>query len=194
MVFENRPDMDIFVVNSMDSLFQLMFTLLFLPLVAVPGFGAIEFSDFGSYINEGAHCLVGISLDKSKSTCDGMPWATMIYVCVNLSWNISILLLVKKGGAVLTFIALAVSLPMANLAFILDWPLLPGSGFTIPEGPLDLVALVVVLTGLTIYRIFAIIQKKRLEREKAEKERLKALEANLNPDEEATGHQQDNGK
>src|SRR3954467_15581516 len=117
-----RPDMDIFVVNSMDSLFQLMFTLLFLPLIAVPGFGAIKFSDFGSYINEGFHCLVGISLNEKESSCDGMPYATIIYVCVNLSWNISILLLVKKGGAVLTFISLAVSLPIANLAFIADWP------------------------------------------------------------------------
>lgn len=171
--------MDIFVVNSMDSLFQLIFTLLFLPLVAVPGFGAIKFSDFGSYISDGAHCLVGISTDPTQSTCDGMPWATMIYVAVNLSWNISILLLVKKGGAVLTFVALAVYLPIANLAFILDWPLLPGSGFQIPEGPVDLVALFVVMCGLTTYRVFSIIQKRRLDREKAEQERLAAMAATV---------------
>jgi len=165
--------MDIFVVNSMDSLFQLIFTLLFLPLVMVPGFGAVSFSDFPDYVNNGAHCLIGTSLSP-ESSCSGMPWATMVYVCVNLSWNISILLLVKKGGAVLTFIALAVSLPIANLAFILDWPLLEGSGFHIPQGPLDLVALFVVLSGLIIYRVFSILQKKRLDREKAEKERIEA--------------------
>ena len=167
--------MDIFVVNSMDSLFQMIFTLLFLPLIAIPGFGAIEFSDFGSYISNGAHCLIGIS-KTSESSCDGMPWATMIYICVNLSWNISILLLVKKGGAVLTFISLAVSLPIANLAFIFDWPLLPGSGWQVPEVPLDIVALFTVLLGLTIYRVFSILQKRRLDREKEEQERLKALE------------------
>lgn len=72
----------------------------------------------------------------------------MMYVCVNLSWNvripfcllhhfmtllvlmvvvmcgwlfqISLLLLLKKGGAVFTFIGSAVSLPLSHFAFAIS--------------------------------------------------------------------------
>ena len=174
-VFLFRKDLDVFVVNSMDSLFQCIFTFLFLPLIAIPGFGGVEFSDFPDYINKGAHCLVGISLDEKASSCDGMPYATIIYIAVNLVWNISFILLVKQGGAVLSFIAAAVSFPLANLAFILDWPLLPGNGFTIPDGPLDLLALFVVLSGLIIYRVFSIMLQRKKERAKLAQDILTAM-------------------
>jgi hypothetical protein len=155
--------MDIFVVNSIDSLFQFIFTMLYLPLVAAPGFGAVPFDEFGDYIVQGAHCLRGHYTGPLKNhSCYGMPTATLIYICVNVSWNISILLLVKKGGAVLTFISLAVSLPIANLAFIWSWPLLPGQGFDM----LDVVALVMVMMGLVTYRVFSELQRRRLLREK----------------------------
>jgi len=178
MIFAGMPTMDIFVVNTMDSTFQMVFTLLFLPLVLVPGFGAVEFSHFGSYINEGLYCLFGSSIDESVSNCDGMPWATLIYICVNVAWNISILTLVKMGGAVLTFIALAVSLPLSNLAFIFSWPLLKGSGFD----KFDLVALFMVLLGLIVYRVFSLMQQKKLAREKRELSRLQAQQTKIQDD------------
>eukprot|EP01087_Luapelamoeba_hula_P009606 TRINITY_DN2497_c0_g1_i1.p1 TRINITY_DN2497_c0_g1~~TRINITY_DN2497_c0_g1_i1.p1 ORF type:complete len:490 (+),score=76.24 TRINITY_DN2497_c0_g1_i1:159-1628(+) len=163
MVFSHRPDMDIFVVNTMDSWFQMFFTLLYLPLVAAPGFGEIPFDGFGTYIHNGFRCMGGSHVPTATDphhSCYGMPYLTIIYVCVNISWNISILVLVKKGGAVLTFIALAVSLPLANLAFIIDWPILGSGGFD----PWDLAGLVTVLGGLVIYRVFSILQKRKKER------------------------------
>ena len=38
--------MDIFVVNSMDSAFQLIFTFASLPIVLIPGFGSIPFNEY----------------------------------------------------------------------------------------------------------------------------------------------------
>lgn len=83
---------------------------------------------------------------------------------VNLSWNISLLTLVKRvrrytsplrkccaltlaqGGAVLTFIAAAVSLPIAHLAFALNWPLLPATPLHWEDG----IALAIILGGLIL--------------------------------------------
>ena len=52
-----------------------------------------------------------------------------------------------KGGAVLTFIASAVSLPIAHLAFALNWPLLPRTKLHWEDG----LALVIILAGLIVY-------------------------------------------
>lgn len=41
-----QPSMDIFVVNSMDSAFQLVFTFASLPIVLIPGFGSVPFSQY----------------------------------------------------------------------------------------------------------------------------------------------------
>lgn len=41
-----QPSMDIFVVNSMDSAFQLVFTFASLPIVLIPGFGSVPFAQY----------------------------------------------------------------------------------------------------------------------------------------------------
>jgi len=150
MVFAQYPGdkMDIFVVNSFDSIWQLVFTVGFLPFL---GLGVVKFDDMGDYIHDGFKCLVGMPHHE----CDGMPWPTVIYISVNLTWNICILLLVKYGGAVLTFIALAVILPLSNLLFMVDWPLIHSEAFN----KYNIGSLVVVLLGLFIYRYFSVSKK-----------------------------------
>lgn len=146
-VFKDVPTMDIFMVNSMDSIWQLIFELLLFPLVCIPGFGGIPWNDLPAYMTDGAYCYLGMNPTLTDD-CRGMPWLNILYVVINLSWNISLLLLLKKGGAVLMFIASSVSMPLANLAFAISWPLLPALPLTWENG----VSLVVVLAGLVIYR------------------------------------------
>jgi hypothetical protein len=54
-----------------------------------------------------------------------------------------------QGGAVFTFIGSAVSLPIAHLAFRIDWPLLGSAPLYWEDG----LALVIVMCGLVGYRI-----------------------------------------
>jgi len=123
-----QPKMDIFVVNSFDSFWQLIFSLLMFPLVLIPGFSSgrcthknkikpytiistwsVSFDTIGDYILDGASCIIGFTptpeddctgtLDQRYNHCAfndlrstlwwiGEPWLMMIYVFVNLSWNV----------------------------------------------------------------------------------------------------------
>jgi len=158
LVFTEKPNMDIFVVNSFDSFWQLIFSILLFPLVLIPGFSSVSFNNISDYIPHGASCLIGFT-PTSADDCNGEPWIMMMYVSVNLSWNISLLLLLKKGGAVLTFIGAAISLPLSHLAFAINWPILGSEKLNWEDG----LALVIVLLGLIVYRYFSIVQKKKLE-------------------------------
>lgn len=167
MVFSKMPKMDIFIVNTFGSIFQLIFSFLLLPVVSIPGLGKVPFNQLPGFVAEASQCFVGITPQScidahADCNCHGEPWATLIYMGINLSWNISLLLLLKNGGAVFTFISVAVSLPIAHLAFALPWPLLPAS----PLHYLDIIALVIVLFGLVLYRLATILKQQKSKKTK----------------------------
>ena len=54
----------------------------------------------------------------------------------------------------LTFIAAAVSLPIAHLAFAINWPLLPGAALHWEDG----IALVTIFAGLVMYVSIEVIK------------------------------------
>jgi len=164
MVFTEMPKMDIFVVNSFDSFWQLIFSLLMFPLVLIPGFSSVSFDTIGDYILDGASCIIGFT-PTPEDDCTGEPWLMMIYVFVNLSWNISLLLLLKKGGAVFTFIGSAVSLPLSHFAFAIDWPIIGAGEVSWEDG----LGLLLVLIGFIMYRYYALVQKKKLDEETRQK-------------------------
>jgi len=162
-VFHDMPKMDIFIVNSMDSIFQLIFTLALFPIVMIPGFGGVPFNQLFEFITQSSYCFAGQNIVYPYAdSCKGEPYLTLFYVAINLTWNISLLLLLKKGGAVLTFIAAAVSLPIAHLAFAFNWPLLGSS----PIQLTDIFALLAVLAGLVVYRGAQLLRDWRNKKEK----------------------------
>jgi len=164
-VFHDMPKMDIFIVNSMDSIFQLIFTLALFPIVMIPGFGGIPFDQLFVFIQQSSYCFAGQNIVYPyQDTCLGEPYLTLLYVVINLTWNICLLLLLKQGGAVLTFIAAAVSLPIAHLAFAINWPLLGSSSIALT----DIFALLAVLAGLIVYRSAQVLRDWRNKREEKE--------------------------
>lgn len=167
LVFTQYKGLDIFIVNSFDSLWQLVFSVLYFPLVLIPHFGKIPFQELPYFVADAAQCIVGISPQLPPGTpvtnqhsCFGEPYLLIVYIGVNLSWNISLLYLLKKGGAVLTFIAGAVSLPIAHLAFAIDWPILGAEKLHY----VDIGALVMVLAGLIFYRLSSMFQAYRIRK------------------------------
>eukprot|EP01090_Pellita_catalonica_P005832 TRINITY_DN16053_c0_g1_i1.p2 TRINITY_DN16053_c0_g1~~TRINITY_DN16053_c0_g1_i1.p2 ORF type:complete len:265 (-),score=39.75 TRINITY_DN16053_c0_g1_i1:828-1622(-) len=176
-VFREVKDMDIFVVNTLDSFWQLIFSALYFPLVIAPGFGAVPAEKLGLYVKNGAGCMIGhtpvAEYENHKDDCFGMPWPTLMYVVINLAFNISSLLLVKKGGVVLAFVSGGVALPLQNLAFIFSYPLLKGEGFEF----WDIIALVIVLGGLIGYRYFSILQERSRKKRESSLEQKSLLDA-----------------
>ena len=140
-------NLDIFVVNTYGSIVSLVFTILLLPLAAVPGFGEVKLSELPQYMKNGFQCFRGIN-PTIDDDCRGDPVAPLLYFCINVTYNICILALVKHGGALLTFLTNTITFPLSTILFTLPWPLLGPSalsGFVI-------VGLIVELSGVIFYQ------------------------------------------
>lgn len=139
-------NLDIFVVNSYGSIVGLVFTILLLPLAAVPGLGKVPIADLPSYMSNGLYCFAGHSIEDYD--CTGAPTAPLLYFAINVTYNICFLTLIKHGGALLSFITNTVTFPLATLLFTFSWPLLGAStlnGYVI-------LGLCVELTGIVLYQ------------------------------------------
>jgi hypothetical protein len=156
---EDGPGMDIFVINSFGSFFQLLFTCVSLPIVLLPGFGSVTIDHLPTYLRDSAMCWTGVA-PNAMEDCSGMPWLGLMYIAVNLTLNILFLTLIKKGGALMGFITGATAFPLSHMAFALPWPRLPAS----PIEWTDLVALALCLTGLVTYRYFTYLKLKAAQK------------------------------
>ncbi|KAK3148088.1 hypothetical protein QOZ80_3BG0290580 [Eleusine coracana subsp. coracana] len=84
-----RPD--IFVVNSFGSGFQALFVFLLLPFLS--NLKGIPFAELPAYLNRGAACFLNIG--GNLKDCDGAPLIPLLYITLNMAFNISSLNLVK---------------------------------------------------------------------------------------------------
>lgn len=112
---------DIFVVNSFGSLFQALFILLFLPFLS--SFKGIPFSKLPSYIKSGAGCFINIGANTPG--CDGAPLLPLLYITINIVFNISMLNVVKISSAVVSSLAVMLSVPISIYILSLQLPYLP---------------------------------------------------------------------
>ncbi len=131
MVFRGHPDIDIFVINSHSSLFQFFFQPLFLPLTIL--FERTMGLPFLVYIRDAfvyAHlvwsishnrCFVGINPSGSITDCTIDPYPYLIYITINIIFNLLLLMITKKASAVLTFMAFQAVLPISVILFYIDW-------------------------------------------------------------------------
>ena len=134
-------------MNTYGSIVSLVFTILLLPLATVPGFGEVKLSELPQYMKNGFQCFRGIN-PTAEDDCEGAPLAPLLYFCINVTFNICILALVKHGGALLTFMTNTITFPLSTILFTLSWPLLGSStlsGFVIA-------GLIVELSGVMFYQ------------------------------------------
>jgi len=152
LVFVRRPKLDIFVVNSSSSLFQLLLWPVFLPLTLL--FNQTGGLPFGTYLMDGFKCFVGQYdfAPGSPYDCRAMPYPFLIYIAFNLAYNVALLLLLKQASALQAFMAVKAVLPVSFLLFYFKWPLITPS----PINAFIIVGLVVVIVGLIFYRLATI--------------------------------------
>ncbi|KAG7020259.1 Protein CLT2, chloroplastic [Cucurbita argyrosperma subsp. argyrosperma] len=125
--------LDIFVVNSFGSGFQALFVLLFLPFLS--NMKGIPVAKLPSYLMHGAGC-------------GGAPLLPLLYVITNLSFNITLLSLVKKSSAVISSLVVMLSVPVSIYILSLPLPYLP-QGATL--SPLFLTGSLMLVLGLALY-------------------------------------------
>jgi len=125
--------------------FQALFMCLLLPFLSK--LWGVPFHLLPTYIKDGAACFLNMG---SISGCEGAPLLPLLFVLVNMGFNISLLHLLKISSAVVSSLASTFSVPLSIYAFTLPLPYI-GVASTLPPG---FVAGAAVLTaGLLLYSL-----------------------------------------
>ncbi|XP_062097194.1 protein CLT2, chloroplastic isoform X1 [Humulus lupulus] len=138
--------LDIFVVNSFGSGFQALFVLLFLPFLS--SMKGIPFAQLPSYFKSGVGCFLNIG--ASTSGCEGSPLLPLLYIATNLMFNVSVLNLVKTSSAVVSSLAVMLSVPISIYILSIPLPYLP---VTSSLGPFFLFGSWILVLGLILYTL-----------------------------------------
>ena len=138
-------DLDIFVVNTFSSMFQGVGVLLFLPVIS--RLQGVSFRNIPSYMSEGFYCFIGHGSTYGVDST-GAPFFPLLYVGMNLAFNISVLRLLRSTSSVISSMVLSSTIPLTILAFMVHLPLLPAPR---PVGPMFWPGVGILFLGLGIY-------------------------------------------
>lgn len=138
--------LDLFVVNSFGSGYQALFVLLLLPLLS--SLKGIPFAELPSYLRSGAGCFLNIGANTTG--CEGAPLLPLLYIAVNMAFNISVLYLVKISSAVVSSLAATLAVPLSIYVLTLPLPYIPqGDGLS----PFFIIGSAILVFGLALYNI-----------------------------------------
>ncbi|KAF8009286.1 hypothetical protein BT93_J0320 [Corymbia citriodora subsp. variegata] len=135
---------DLFVVNSYGSAFQALFICLLLPFLSK--LWGVPFSQLPNYLRDGTACFLNIG--QLSSGCDGAPLLPLLFVAVNMGFNISLLHLLKISSALVSSLASTFSVPISVYVFTLPLPYL-GVASSLPPG--FVAGAIILVLGLLIY-------------------------------------------
>ncbi|KAK5578172.1 hypothetical protein RB653_003125 [Dictyostelium firmibasis] len=183
--FQAVDDMDVWYLQYWDSLYQSIFGIFLFPINNwLPPPATIKFNQILPFMKEGAECLAGINTilpsyytypngtesftvnsctydPKAALICDDChnAWiAIILYMSINIVYNIFILLVLKHAGATVYSIANTLRLPLTNIAFSI--PFIMGAAVS-PFSPLSVAGLVIILVGLGGYRVGSMVKQKK---------------------------------
>ena len=116
--------------------------------------------------------------------CSSAPFFWWTYIVFNVVFNVLIIVILKYGSANILWLSSTVIVPLSNVAFSL--PFMPNSQ---PMQPIDLAGLVVIMSGLVVYRFttnivawwqitFGIMTKEEIEAEQVARSIASSSERN----------------
>lgn len=164
-------DMDVWYLQFWDVFYQsIIGTLLFPINMALPPPQKVVFDQIGSNLKDGGECLIGHNLiTPENSDCAGPhpyqpcdectnAWVLLIiYMAINVAYNVFILLVIKYGSATILSIAQTIRLPLTNICF--SFQFIMGKDATPLKGEI-VYGLLIILAGLVCYRVGAQFKKK----------------------------------
>ncbi|KAJ0084061.1 hypothetical protein Patl1_29355 [Pistacia atlantica] len=131
-------------LKSLHRLIQALFICILLPFLSK--LWGVPFSQLPNYLRDGAACFLNIG--TLSSGCDGAPLLPILFVLVNMGFNISLLHLLKISSAVVSSLASTFSVPIAVYVFTLPLPYL-GVASSLPTG--FVAGAIILVMGLLIY-------------------------------------------
>lgn len=135
---------DLFVVNSFGSAYQAVFICLLLPFLSK--LWGVPFTQLPNYLRDGAACFLNIG--TLSGGCAGAPLLPLLFIIVNMGYNISLLHLLKISSAVLSCLASTVSVPISVFLFTLPLPYL-GVASSLPPGFIS--GAIILVIGMLVY-------------------------------------------
>eukprot|EP00968_Pinguiococcus_pyrenoidosus_P026671 scaffold7328_cov314-Pinguiococcus_pyrenoidosus.AAC.10 len=152
-----EEDLNVYVTTTMVSIWQELLGFLFLPLMMLQPFGGLSFLEMQNQMSGGFQCFLGTNPAPNPGfECEGSGYVFALYVIVNFLYNITLLLITKRGSAVLLVVSNALALPVTNVAFTLE--IFMGDdaeSFTLE----DLAGLILVVVGFLTYSAFGLAHK-----------------------------------
>jgi len=159
-------DMDVWYLQFWDVFYQSVIgTFLFPVNTILPPPANISWKDIPLAMKNGAICLSGTNVITTNcggpsTPCDDCYHAyltLMIYMSINVVYNVFILLVIKHGSATVLSIAMTVRLPLTSIAFSQTW--IMGKKQVEPFSNWTLIGLFIILGGLTSFRAGSLIKK-----------------------------------
>jgi drug/metabolite transporter (DMT)-like permease len=159
-------DMDVWYLQFWDVFYQSVIGTFLFPINTVlPKPANIEWKEIPSAMKNGGICLSGVNVITTNcgltqsDPCDNCyhAWLTlMIYMIINVTYNIFILLVIKHGSATVLSIAQTVRLPLTSIAFSQKWIMQKQSE---PFSKYSLYGLFIILAGLTTFRAGSLLKR-----------------------------------
>lgn len=107
----------------------------------------VPFSQLPNHLKNGAACFLNIGT-LSNAGCDGAPLLPLLFIVVNMGFNISLLHLLKISSAVVSSLASTFSVPISVYIFTLPLPYI-GVASSLPRG--FVAGAIILIMGLLIY-------------------------------------------
>lgn len=161
-------DMDVWYLQFWDVFYQSVIgTFLFPVNTILPHPARIEWKDIPSAMRNGGICLSGTDVVKlpncsatdASDLCDDCyhAWLILIiYMSINVIYNVFILLVIKHGSATVLSIAQTIRLPLTSIAFSQKW--IMGNQVE-PFSNFSLYGLVIILGGLSAFRVGSLMKR-----------------------------------
>lgn len=150
-------DIDVVYLNGWVAIFQTICAIpLCLPSATVTG---LAVTDILPNLYGGLMCSFGVNTVTEATSslhvdeCSSGPLFVSIYLFFNIFYNLLIVIILKHGSANILWMASTVIVPLSNVAFSLK--ITPGHK---PLNTMDIVGLVVIMSGLVVYRFTAQLQ------------------------------------
>eukprot|EP00915_Cephaloidophora_sp_WS-2016_P002594 GHVH01003480.1.p1 GENE.GHVH01003480.1~~GHVH01003480.1.p1 ORF type:complete len:652 (+),score=64.60 GHVH01003480.1:399-2354(+) len=158
----NDVEMNVNYMQFWVALWQFIVGFLLTPMQSLPLLGPqrVPLSEMPRSMKDGLLCLVAgrnSIIDHcggpDQPQCDncGVAWIPVLNYCLcNIAYNVFSLLVVKHGGATISFLVATLRLPITTICF--SSVLFMGVGNTTTPTIWDLIGLIVLLGGLCLYR------------------------------------------
>jgi len=166
-------DMDVWYLQFWDVFWGSVVGSLLFPINTIlPPPAYIAWDQIPNSMRDGGLCLVGenlITSDNSKcgpdnvdhiscDDCDSSWLILIIYMAINVAYNVFILLVIKYGSATILSIAQTVRLPLTNICFSFEF--IMGPKYVTRLSGDTVWGLIVILVGLVVYRVGSYFKKK----------------------------------